>query len=300
MATFAEMQADLQLMIMGALSPDTIVQLLNRAQAQILESFDWSFLHVNTVINSVAPKAQGVITVSQGQSLVLGTGTAFGPEDKGAFLWVGGLQTAPIPIAAVQGTAILTLASPWSGPTFVNIGYSLAPLYYLVEDALEIFAVRSIVNLEQISRASLNAADPARVAQGGDPSTHWTDAPVSPDGSLRIELWPTPADTRAYLIEYKRKAPQLTVPNDTPLCPYACIEAKAAMTACQALYGSTGQASWMQLAQKYTQEYADELDAARAVDARRVLARNGVTRSERTPGQWDALFGPVHDMDCPP
>lgn len=295
MANFGAMVEDLRLLTMGNLTADTLKSLINRAHQQILESFDWTFLLTNTVINSALPKSAGTVTVSQGSPIVIGTGTAFTTADRGSFLWAGGMQGAPVPVQGTQGVATLTLSSPWAGPTLVNASYVLTPLYYLVEGALEIFAIRSLTLLDKLTREDLNDRDPARIAQGGAPATAWAPAPVSPDGSVRVELWPVCSDLRPYLIDYKRMAPRLVNDVDLPLCPYAVIEAKAARTAMQMLYASTGQQSYALLAQQYEAQYAEELDNAKSEDSKRAKATNGVS----APTQWrtfDAQFDAGHDM----
>jgi len=297
MASFGSMQENLRLLLSGNAAAADIKSWLNRAQEQILEAYDWSFLLTNTVVNSAAPKTTGLITVSQGSPLVLGTGTSFGVQDIDAFMWVGGLSVPPIPIASVQGTASLSLSNPWAGPTMVKTGYVIAPLYYLVADSLEVKAVRQIQDLAKVSREYLNQRDPARIAQGGSPASAWAMAPASADGSLQIELWPVPTDTRPYLIEFKRKAPALQNETDLPLCPSSVIEAKAAIAACRAMYGSTAQSSWLELADRYLVDYRDEMEHAQTQDRKIAQHANQVTAPGRQiSNAFDALFDSNHDM----
>lgn len=300
MATFQNMIDDLTILCMGNLSLDTIKLLINRAQQQICENYDWSFLLTNTVINTVVPKATGTITVSRGSPLVIGAGCAFGQEDVGSFIWVGGLNVAPYPVQAVQGLNALTLSSPWCGPTMVGTGYSLSPLYYLVENSLQILQIRQTVWLDKVTREQLNALDPARIAQGGDPALKWAMGVPSFDGSQTAELWPVPQNMLAYLVEFKRRPLAMVNPFDIPLCPYSCIEAKAMMAACDALYASTGQQSWSVLGQKYTAQYAQELDDCRAADRKNWMHADGLTTPSTSSIYNDALYLANHDPFGPP
>lgn len=280
---------------MGNLSDDTLGKFINRAQAQCCESYDWSFLHTNYVVNSVAPKSDGTISLTQGNATVFGAGTNFTPADIGAFLWVGGLNIAPVPIADVQGPAICTLGFPWSGPTQVGISYVIAPLYYLIEGGLEVFAVRQIEFLEKVTRETLNIWDPARIGQGGAPALNWANAPASPDGSVQIELYPVCTDTRPYLIEYKMKPPLLVNDNDVPLIPYEIIEEKAAAAACRALYASTGQASWQALAQFHQGLYTEAFESGWNADRRRQQHSNMVTQPAYRPSWVDEYIESISD-----
>ncbi len=300
MATFGDMQADLGILVMGNLAPDTIKLLLNRAQSQICENYDWSFLLTNTVINSVVPKQHGTITVSQGSPLVIGAGTAFGQEDVGSFIWIGGINTAPYPIQGVSGTAALTLATSWCGPSMVASGYSISPLYYLVENALQILAIRQTVWLDKVTRETLNALDPARIAQGGDPALKWAMGPPSPDASQTAELWPVPQTQLPYLVDYKRRPAPMVSPFDVPLAPYSCIEAKAMMAACDTLFASTGQQSWAMLGKKYADEYVRELDDCRAADRKNWMHADSLTAPSSTAIYNDSLYMSNHDPLGPP
>ena len=59
MANFGDMITDLQLLLMGNQTDESVGKFLNRAHQQILEAHNWSFLLTNCVINTVAPKTAG-------------------------------------------------------------------------------------------------------------------------------------------------------------------------------------------------------------------------------------------------
>lgn len=299
MATFGDMIDDLHILTMDRLSDDLIKKFLNRAQAQVCESHDWTFLHTNYVINSVPPHSDGTVTMSRGNQMVIGTGTNFTTEDIGAFMWVGGLNIAPIPISDVQGPSMLTLEFPWSGPTMVNTSYVLAPLYYILEGALEVRTIRQLVELVKTTRERLNAIDPARIAQGGAPALNWAQAPASPDGSVQIEFWPVCTDMRPYLCEIKKKPPVMIELGEVPLVPYEVIEMKALSACFAALFASTGQASYQALSQKYDADYLAAREDCMVQDRRREADTNQVTQGKLQPS-WtiDNLiaqsdFGPL-------
>lgn len=301
MANYGQMKEQLRLFTMGGLgltvagSDDVYGRLVNRAHADIVESFDWSFRLTNTIVNTVAPKNTGTITVTTGSPSILGTGTNFTYSDVGAFLWVGGAGTTPLPIADVQGIQLASLTSPYSGPSRINTNYVSAPLFYLVENALEVLSVTSQDTLLQKRlRDEINRIDPTRTDMGGTPSLFWCEAPHSPDGSLRIEFWPVPADARAYLVEYRQAAPQLIRDSDLPLVKSHVVEEKATATACQMLYASTGASAWSDLADKHFVVYAQLLEEALDADARRQQYRGRLTNPGPVLNGYDSQFTPSH------
>jgi hypothetical protein len=299
-ASFGDMLSIVRLQVQREMDDNDLKICINNAQRQIVESFDWTYNETNVVINSRAPKQTGLITVSQGSAQVLGdAGCAFDKNDVGSFLWVGGLNIAPCPVIDVQGARMLTLGQVWPAATVTLSGYILAPLYYILPGVDECLDIRGIDPLEKFTRAQLNARDPARVAQGGAPSTAWAPAPWAADGSLQVELWPVPADARWYLADVRLKAPKLVQLTDQPLCPSNVLEPKALMNACLSIYASTGNAQWNELATKYEAHYLREWEDAQIKDKdrRRNLITTAAPRS--VPMLWDAQFDSSHDLSYP-
>lgn len=301
------MRENLRLFTMGGLGKvlqpgDVYGQLVNRAHSDLLGNYEWSFRLTNTIVNSVAPKLAGTITVAQGSPVVIGTGTSFTLSDVGAFLWVGGVGMTPLPIADVQGSQILNLSSPFAGPTLINTAYHLAPLFYLVSEAEEVLDVMSdVVYLEKRLREEINMFDPGRTDQGGSPSQWWCQAPPSPDGSLMIELYPTPQDARAYLVEYYRRAPVLVNDADIPLISSTLVEEKATITACEMMYASTAQSTWLQLRDKHQMNLdggqtppAGMLGELLSRDAARQQYKGRAQRPRPLNVGYDSSFTPLH------
>lgn len=295
MASFGEMLSNLQVQTRAELTDADLKQIINNAQRQIVEAYEWSYCYTNVVINSVAPKQNGKVTLSTGSPQVLGVDCSFTVNDVGSFFWAGGLQLAPCPIVDVQGKNALTLEVPWPGPPMQLSAYILAPLYYRVEGALEVRAVRAINELEKRTREEINAADPCRVAFGGAPALCWCPAPYDQSGTLQIELWPVCQDARWYLCDVKRRAPFLTRPTDNPLCPSAVLEAKSLMDASLAAYASSGNAQWLELANKYEARFLKEWEDNQIADARKMRHLKQTSPPRPVPFPYDAGYTPTHN-----
>lgn len=289
------MITDLRLLTAGRLSDSVITTLLNRAHKQVLESYPWSFLLTNAVINGATPKVAGTITVGQGSNIVQAAGAAWGQEDVGSFLWISGLGLTPLPVQSVQGLNTLTLAYPWVGPTQIGASYVLEPLYYLVEGALEVYSVRANgIELNPRTREYINEIDPTRASVGAVPCLDWCSAPASPDGSVQVELWPPSGGPMAYLVDFKRQAFDMSNPFDKPLCPYSIVEEKAMESACLQMLANTGQQSWLALADRHKDLFLQALEDGKAEDGRRVKDKNGVYAPGSNPAN-DANYYPSHD-----
>lgn len=305
-ANFLDLRENLRLLLMGGLGltledNDTYGRIINRAYQDIWDAHQWSFRLTNTVLNSVAPKSDGFVTMTAGSPSILGIGTHFSLADKGAFIWPTGISGTPLPIADVSGPQIATLTNPYSGPSFVKGSYTIAPLYYLIEDAAEVLTLRcNDVELDKRLREEINEIDPTRTDMGGAPSLLWCYAPSSFDGSCMIELWPVPADRRGYLVDYRRRAPKMVNDTDIPLLKSIMIEEHAADIGCQMMYARTSQRSWLELSELHRTRYegpdglGGALAAAKDEDERRVSYRGQITNQEPFDRSGDMSYIPTH------
>lgn len=290
------MLSTLRVQLRGELTDADLKQTINNCQRQIVEGHRWSWTLGNAVINSQAPKTLGLVTLATGSSQVLGQGCGFTPNDVGSFLWISNFNLAPCPVMDVQGSNALTLFTPWPGPTMQLIGYTLAPLYYAVEGALEVRMVRNQQPLEKRTREEVNAADPARISFGGAPASIWCEAPYAESGALQIELWPVPQDARWYLCDIKRAAPKLIRDTDHPLCPSSVLEAKALRDACYAAYAGSGNMQWYQLGQTYEAQFNMEWESQQISDSAKMRHLKQTDPPRQIPYPFDAAYTPTHNQ----
>ncbi len=312
MANFGQARENLRLLTMGGLGTvlkdgDTYGSLINRAHGDLIEDYEWSVRFTNATLNTVAPKNTGTVTLTQGQPTVLGTGTNFSYADVGSFLWLGSpAQAETVIVQDVPGSAMLVLSSPYAGPSQVNVGYTLAPRYYVIPGALEVLGIYcQDLELTKRLREDINAIDPTRTDQGGSPSICWCPAPVAADRSQMVELWPLPADYRTYLVDFRRGAPLLVNDIDRPLIPSTVVEEKAAIVACEMMFASTGQRTWLELALRHHETlFGDgagnpgKLAQALDRDAGTTQYKGRMTSPGPTVRGYDGAFTPSHAIDA--
>src|ERR671922_1210942 len=86
--------------------------------AELWMSYQWSWRHAETVLNTTAPKTAGTISLTGDPKIVQGTGTAFATDDIGKKLRVSG-EHAYYTIEAVDASAQpVRLATAYVGATF--------------------------------------------------------------------------------------------------------------------------------------------------------------------------------------
>lgn len=270
--TYSQMQTDLALTGMGQLLNTDFGALLNRAQSEEVDSYDWSFILTNSVIYSLAPYSTGTVSCAQGSATVTGVGTNWTTGFAGYQIRFGSSGML-LPILSVQSATQLTLSVPYAAPAVTDSPYTISQSYYPIPNAKEVTSVRQVFPLAKMSREALNIYDPQRLSIGGSPCTTYADAPYVL-GTLQIELWPIPSAAVPYVVEYRQTAMPMVNPTDIPMVPAAVLEAKAMMYVCQSLLASSGDARWAPLASQWKGTYEEERDRAQYSDAKRTLAGN--------------------------
>lgn len=270
MANLLQMQSELQLQVMAKLLGTDVTLLLNQAQREEVESgWPWGFLLTNFVLYPAAPQSGGSISVVQGSDQVVGVGTSFSlPALAQSWIHIGFSQT-PIPIASVQSGLGLTLTQPWMGPNISGTSYNIFTPVYSAPGFLEIYNIRQIIDLNKVSRESINLKDPSRLASGGSPATEWADAGWDAAGNPQFELWESPASVVPYIIEGKLAAATMVNPTDLPQIPSAVLQASCMMKCCYALHLSNGDNRYKIMGDKYAELYLASLENAKQADARR-------------------------------
>ena len=179
MSTYGNMLSDMNLLGMASLIGQDFGALLNKCQREEVESYPWSFLFQEVVVNAIGPVSTGLASITQGTNVVTFQG-GFNPLTMGVqpgwFIWLGPTLTTPFIVSSVSATNVI-LSSLFQLPTQTNLPCAIQPLYYSVYPLQTIFRVRQIDELIETSRAELDGIDPSRVATGGTPAIRWANAP---------------------------------------------------------------------------------------------------------------------------
>jgi hypothetical protein len=288
---------------MANLLGSDITTLLNRANQQEVESYEWSFLYTTFTFNTFAPITDDFCFFVQGQTVVSNISgnfpTSF-PTNAEQYWVLAGGSNVWIPMI-IDTQFIANLATAWPAASF-NGPAQICPRFYTFPGIQEIYGVQQLFDLTEISENELNALDPNRQSLGGNPSVNWAKAGWSQPyitatgigGNYQIELWPVPSAQVAYVVEGKLAAVNMVNSTDNPQVPSAVIENKALMDCATALYASTGDPRWMTMANTFQGRYQYERDQAIVADQHRMITR-GVGRHRHGPYSLDVIYD--HDLD---
>lgn len=284
MANLGIMLNDIQLVGMSSLVNLDVTTLINKCQREEVETWEWSFCYSAIVINGNPGLVNGTVTLTQGSSIVTGVGTNFlsGGAQPGWWMFAGATNTLPINILSVQSDTQLTLTAPFAAPTATGQSITLQPFYYDVYPLIEVYRVRQIEFLVEVSQEALNRMDPARTSTGGDPALNWALAPYNSSAvypvttgaangpgatsHLQIELYPRCSSALPYVVEGKAGAIDLVNSTDVPQIPSVVLEAKTLMYIARANYMNTGNPRHMELANAFEKDYMRELENAKYAD----------------------------------
>jgi len=195
-------------------------------------------------------------------------------------MWAGATQTTPVQVLSIQSDTQLTLTTPWGAPSASGQAVVVQPLWYDVFPLIEVYRVRQISYLEELSQAALNRMDPVRLATGGNPSRNWAPAPYNSGANpvtisggtltatqhFQIELWPRCSNGLPYIVEGKMGSIDMVNDTDVPLIPSAVLEAKGMMYLARAQFANSGNERHAALAKMYEADYMRELENSRTAD----------------------------------
>lgn len=265
-----KMIAYIQVIIQQQLTDGQVTSLLNLSQMEEIEARPWAQLQTDFAFNSFGIYTTGTITVTQGSSIVTGTGTAWTQNMTGMVMRCGTstatatTQLQPIPIDSVQSATQITLQDAYALASQSALGYQIFPMFYTIRGLDRVIGVRQQVALGRRSHDFFNIADPYRYNQSS-PSRFWAPFGQNHNQDAKIELWPIDTASLPYSVWGVKAHRELANPTDIPLLPSGVVMNKAIVKCCETLNSLTGDQRWSNQRDYYSQVYQNQLD--RAIDA---------------------------------
>lgn len=217
------------------LDPQLALRFVQNSYRRIIRRRMWKATIVQGVTSSVAPTNIGTVNVTTGSPLVYGSGTAWTVALIGQQFRIG-FNFPWYNIVNVDVTnQILFLELPWADVSIPNSAYLIFRMIYNLGPGLRMLneirnQLMGFVCMSDTGKIQiLNARDTWR-AQVGWPfrAVPW---PPSPDGNLRVELYPTPFMQQSFPFTAYAQPPDLVEDTDIPLPWIAsdviCLPAKA-------------------------------------------------------------------------
>lgn len=281
MSTLATIRTRIQQITSNHIDAVTATAIINRCAQEETEGRNWTSQRTNMVINSSAPKGDGVVDVTQGSNIFVGTGTAFDASDVGKQIRVGAGANAVglFTVAAVLAANQLQLTSVFPGVTAAAQPYFMFQQFYVIPNGDQILNIQggNQLDLVQQTHEQLNRKDPLRQATANPPN-QWAPKGLDPVAQrARFEFWPIPSAALPFVVEFIMSFFPLVNDGDQPLVPGAVVENKALADSCAAVFGETGDNRWSKMQDTYWNRYAKELEDQITADERKWGIKDQVT-----------------------
>lgn len=86
----------------------------------------WSFTRGQMIFVTTAPYVTGTVSVTNGSSIVAGSGTSWASSMVGGYFYVDtASEVVPIKVVSVDSATSLTLEASWPGATLTNVSYHI-------------------------------------------------------------------------------------------------------------------------------------------------------------------------------
>jgi hypothetical protein len=209
-------------------NPDLNVQMAARAiqntYRRLVDERNWYGLLVKGQVVSPAAVTGGTITVTNGSTSIVGSGTAFTANMIGRQFRVGFSNpiytiVTPPPGNPIMSPTNLSIDLPWGGQTASGVSYMV--FQNIFSFGSNIKRLLAVVNQRQGYRLKLNI--PQEVLNLYDTwrtSTGWTfmvaNYAPSPDGQPQFELYPAPTFQQSFPFLAYTQPPDLKKDGDFP------------------------------------------------------------------------------------
>jgi hypothetical protein len=197
-------------------------QFINNAYSRALSANRWFGLRGLDEFEIPTPYTTGTVTVNNGSTAVVGSGTTFTSAMVGRQFIVDSQLPFYTIITFTDATNIV-LDRPFSG-TSISGSSDWAIEYVYLEVPSDFLSFTSVIDPENewrlwtgVSQEKLNWRDPARDVKG----TSWVLSPInlSANGYPRYELWPRSSASAQLPFVYTKKPALLSSNSDTAIFP---------------------------------------------------------------------------------
>lgn len=262
---FADMQAAVQRLSPLQVTSDLAAALVNDAYINTLRSQQWLANTGHFTLASVTPVTSGTVSLTQGSTAVIGSGTNWDPSMVGLYLGIG--QSIPSRVIGFISSTQLSLGDPWSDPSISSSPYELRQIRFtLPSDARRLISLKGpIWPIYRRSISLIDAYDPARKVHGVP--LVFCEVEIR-NNLIEVEWWPIPSQEDFFYAVYRYDPPALSSPSDVPLLPEDLITKRAQAEICRILYGRTGNPIWGQAGKSYQETYQEQYDAFLREDRR--------------------------------
>lgn len=191
--------------------PDLLDRYINNRLQQMLSSFPWTRLSVTSILQVPAAYTTGTISILNGATTGVLTGGTFTADMQGRRIRIAAGPEFYV-FNFVDATNF-SIDREYEGDDVTDAGFRIWQAIFTLPTPVDIFRSVAVprlgIELEQKSKAWLDARDPSRTADTGGPFL-FVPADDSVDGFPQIELYPGADTAEGLPIDYRMKVNRMS------------------------------------------------------------------------------------------
>lgn len=194
---------------------------INQSQQEIWSKYDWPWALEREIVQTVADKTAGTVSVSAGGTTVTGSSTAFASADVGKFIQFQGSNDW-YKITAVASATSLTIEASYNATSALSAGtYTIRKFFYSVSSSVEkVLSVRQVQSPHKLTLVHFRDFDAkvphvtstgkatSLVMWGYDSSDNW-----------QFSVYPSPDAAYNLEVRFKKKSTDMSADSDVSDIP---------------------------------------------------------------------------------
>ena len=280
------------------ITEDTINDILQAEDAEILEAWAWTRRRANTLVNTMLPTSVAVVTVTNGSSTILSAN--FTADMVGKLIRLADTSTFYQILSVVAGVSAVIGGGDGAAIVYPDVTQTLTATLFQYKYTVSVNAERVLrcmhnVELREMDSDLFDRLDPERITTG-DPPEAWAHLGRDGANALQIGFFPVPAAARSIRVDYLKVA---TMTKDTDVTYYhpSLLKLKAGEMAAVHVFAKTGDQAYTSIADRCHKNYDTAYQKAIEDDLQKSSAPTAISPEGHLALQSDE-FGIAHDTEA--
>lgn len=242
------------------ISSSDLDALIPAEHEEILDAYSWSARKTESTITLTATYSTGTVSGSSGSTTLTGSSTVWTSGMASRWIRIGS-DTFYFKISSVASATSLTLETALTDDVDSGTSYTIFQhVYSLPSDFERVLSLTSDVKMNEWQQQDIDRIDPYRSATASRPYIYSIRG-LNSSNYYDVEVWPVPSSASILRLDYMKTS---SLTNDTDSPPYRgdILVYRLAQAGASFLHARTGDAAWLNLADRYNQHYKESLEAA--------------------------------------
>ena len=242
------------------ISATDIDNLIPAEHEEVLDTYSWSARKEETTITLTANYSTGSVSGSSGSTTLTGSSTVWTSGMANRWIRIGS-DSFYFKISNVASATSLTLETALVADVAASTSYTIFQHVYSLPSNFErVLSITSDVKMNEWTQQDLDRLDPYRSSTASRPYVYSLRG-LNSSSYYDMEVWPIPSAASILRLDYLKTS---SLTNDTDVPPYRgdILVYRVAQAGASFLHARTGDAAWLNLADRYQVHYKESLEEA--------------------------------------